>query len=98
MLAVMGSHLGRVREGAALSARKKTAHVRSRRKDGQLSSQPPLTTHFENSPATLQNYQEASVGKLTRTGASLLLCEGPETRHAQPRKDWALPGRSQVHV
>lgn len=70
----MCSHLGRAREaarGAALSARKKTARVRSRRKDGQLSSQPPPTAHFENSPASLQSYQEASVGELTRTGATL---------------------------
>lgn len=104
MMAAMCSRLGRAREaaqGAARSARKTTAHVRSRRKEGQVSTQPPPTAHFENSPASLKSYQEASVGELIRSRAPLAaarrawdkVCSGEKASgSAQPQPGTCLSG------
>lgn len=56
--------------------------------------QPSPMALFENSPASLQSYQEASV----EPEPHLLLCKGPGTRSSQPEKGWALLGRSQAHI
>lgn len=85
-LAVACSRLGRAREaaqGAALSARKKTAQVRSQRKDGQLCGQPPPRARFESAPAAPQSSQEASAGELTGTA---LTAEGPGHGVHSPRR------------
>lgn len=56
--------------------------------------QPSPMSLFENSPASLQSYQEASV----EPELHLLLCKGPGTRSSQPGKGCPLLGHSQAHV
>lgn len=87
-LAAACSRSGRTREaawGAALSARKKTAQVRSQRKDGQLCGQPPPRARLEPVPAVPQSSQEASAGWLTRTGARTVCAARGGSGSARPQ-------------